>query len=305
MIKKWIRLTTYMVALVWILMLAACASEAKKRTPPVADMHIHYNWDQREVISAQEVITRLQAANVVMTLVAGTPSELALELQKAGGDWVIPFFSPYIRPNARHTWYRLPEVIEEARAGLSAGLYRGIGEVHFMAGTRPWPDDPGFVSLVQLAKQFKVPMLIHVDASEVRYYVDLCRQYPTVTLILAHAGGVYRAGQIDEILTACANTMVDLSARDPWRYGGLTDAKGELTPDWQRVLLAHPLRFMIGTDPVWRVTRTQSWDEADDGWDHFTELMDFHLSWLAYLPDDVAEAVRYKNALRLFGDQER
>lgn len=267
---------------------------------PIADMHIHYNWDQAEVVSAEDIIHSLQQANVRLALVSSTPSHLALQLRAAGGNWIIPFFSPYINAQARQTWYVETEVVNLARQGLEKGLYQGIGEVHFMAGMKPWPDDPGFLPLLQLAGEFKVPMLIHVDASHSDYYLAICRKYPGIQFILAHAGGVFKTQQLETILATCPNTMVDLSARDPWRYGGLTDSAGKLKKDWRSLLLSHSHRFMIGTDPVWRVTRTQSWDQADDGWDHFRELMQFHLTWLKDLPAETAEQIRYRNALDLF-----
>ena len=61
---------------------------------PFADAHIHYNWDQAEIISAQAVAEKLKREKVGLTLVSSTPSHLALELREAGGDSIIPFFSP-------------------------------------------------------------------------------------------------------------------------------------------------------------------------------------------------------------------
>lgn len=59
-----------------------------------ADSHIHYNWDHREETSTQEVVDILKQHNVGLTIVASTPSELALELRAKGGDWIIPFSVP-------------------------------------------------------------------------------------------------------------------------------------------------------------------------------------------------------------------
>ena len=58
--------------------------------------------------------------------------------------------------------------------------------------------------------------------------------------------------------------MIELSARDPWRYGGLTDDDGLLLPAWRELIIEYPHRFLVGTDPVWKVTRTQTWDQTDD-----------------------------------------
>jgi predicted TIM-barrel fold metal-dependent hydrolase len=52
---------------------------------------------------------------------------------------------------------------------------------------------------------------------------------------------------------------------------------------------------------VWKVTRTQSWDLADDGWDHFEQLIAWHRTWLADLPEAVRRKISVENARRLFG----
>jgi predicted TIM-barrel fold metal-dependent hydrolase len=57
---------------------------------------------------------------------------------------------------------------------------------------------------------------------------------------------------------------------------------------------------MTGTDPVWGVTRTQRWDEPDEGWDHYHELIEFHRNWLSQLPPDVEHKVRLDNAKAFF-----
>ncbi len=66
-------------------------------------------------------------------------------------------------------------------------------------------------------------------------------------------------------------------------------------------MLAFPDRFAIGTDPVWRVTRTQSWDEADDGWDYFDQILDYHRNWISQLPEEVQRQIRADNAITFLG----
>ena len=73
-------------------------------TEKFADSHIHFNWDHRAITSAQQVVQILKDHNVGLTIVAGTPSELALELRENGGDWIIPFFSPYIHETGKRDW---------------------------------------------------------------------------------------------------------------------------------------------------------------------------------------------------------
>ena len=266
---------------------------------PFADAQIHYNWDQAEIISVQAVAEKLKREKVGLTIVSSTPSHLALELRRAGGDWVVPFFSPYTHEMGKRDWFLDKTVVKKAEEGLSQGLYFGIGEIHFMGGFLPRPDNVVFLQLMGLARQYKVPALIHVDASSEKYFVDICKAHPRVKIVFAHAGGNLKPHHIRSVLEQCPNVWADFAARDDWRYGDLTGESGALLPAWKKLVLDFPTRFITGTDPVWRVTRTQSWDESDDGWDHYKQLHQYHQTWLADLPDEVHELIAWDNVREL------
>ncbi len=268
---------------------------------PFADVHVHFNWDQKELISAGEVVAKLKRANIAFTVVTATPSELALEMKKAGGDLIIPFFSPYTHAQGKQDWFLHERTLRLAEEGLRSGQYQGIGEVHFMAGFRPKTDNPIFTRLLALAGQYEVPVLIHVDAGNEQKFVDICRRNPRLKLIFAHAGGNLYASHIRRVVEQCANVMIEFSARDPWRYGGLTGDDGLLLPAWRELVLEYPERFLVGTDPVWKVTRTQTWDQADDGWDYFERLLAYHRHWIAALPPAVQRRLSLDNARQFFG----
>lgn len=266
-----------------------------------ADVHIHYNWDQQEIIDASTIVARLRRAGVAFAVASGTPSHLALELHAAGGDLILPIFSPYTHELGRRDWFLHRRTLHLAEEGLRSGAYRGIGEVHFMQGFRPLVDNEVFLGLLDLAERYRVPVLVHVDASDAGPFIAICQRHPEVKLSFAHAGGILDAAQIRRIISACANTMIEFSARDPWRFGGLTAEDGRLLPAWRELMLDHPERFMTGTDPVWKVTRTQTWDQADDGWDYFERLIDYHRSWLGDLPPEERRLISLDNASRFFG----
>jgi hypothetical protein len=268
---------------------------------PFADVHVHFNWDQKEIISAEQVVARLKRANVAFAVVSATPSELALELKQAGGELIIPFFSPYTHALGKRDWYLNEQTLQLADEGLRSGQYQGIGEVHFMAGFRPQTDNAIFIRLLELAHQYAVPVLIHVDAGSEQKFTDVCQQYSAISFIFAHAGGNLNASQIRRVIERCDKVMIELSARDPWRYGGLTGDDGLLLPSWRELILEYPQRFLVGTDPVWKVTRTQTWDQTDDGWDYFAQLMAYHRHWIAALPTAVQQRLTLDNARQLFG----
>jgi len=267
-----------------------------------ADSHTHFNWDQKEIISAQEVIAILDKHDVDLTIVAGTPSELALELREAGDERIVPFFSPYIHELGKRDWYLKQEVVERAKEGLEKGLYYGIGEVHFMNGFLPKTDNRIFLQLIELAKKHEVPMMIHIDSSNELTFQQLCEANPGVKLIFAHAGGDLRAKHIVTILDACPNVWIDFAARDPWRYDGLTKDDYTLLDDWKALVIRYPDRFITGTDPVWKVTRWSTWDESDEGWSHYSRLYDYHWTWLDDLPEDVRNKIAWENTQRLLGN---
>ena len=291
---------SYSVSLMAALLLGAVATPGWSQQP-FADVHVHFNWDQKEIISAEEVVARLKRGNIAFTVVTATPSELALEMKQAGGDLIIPFFSPYTHALGRQDWYLHDRTLQMAEEGLRSGLYQGIGEVHFMAGFRPRTDNPIFTRLLALARQYAVPVLIHVDAGNEQKFVDICRQNPAIKIIFAHAGGNLHASHIRRVIEQCDQVMIEFSARDPWRYGGLTGDDDRLLPAWRELVLEYPERFLVGTDPVWKVTRTQTWEQADDGWDYFEQLLAYHRHWIAALPPAVQRKLTLDNARQLFG----
>ena len=83
--------------------------------PAMVDIHIHYNWDQQELIDAVDVVSRLKHGNVEYAIVSGTPSHLALTLKEAGGQMIIPFFSPYTHELGKQDWFMDAMTVAQAR----------------------------------------------------------------------------------------------------------------------------------------------------------------------------------------------
>jgi hypothetical protein len=267
---------------------------------PFADVHLHYNWDQQELIEPEEAVRRLKANNVVLGVVSGVPSERALKLRAAGGDWIIPLFSPYTHHRGRTDWFTDPRVVEQARAGLQSGKYFGIGEVHFIAGVGPRWDNEVFQGLLDLAREFDVPMLIHTESSSHKYFEPICRNNPEIRFQWAHAGARLGPEEVGKLMAACPNVWTELSARDPWRYGKFADADGNLDSAWKALFRRFPERFMTGADPVWPPGSSQRWDVADSGWDRLGQFLDYHRRWLDRLPPELARKIRLENAREFY-----
>ncbi len=263
---------------------------------PFADIHIHFNWDQKEVTSASEVVARLRAHNAVLVQVSSTPPRLALELADAAGPWVLPYFSPYLTERHRTTWAVDDNVVAEAAKGLASGRYKGIGELHVFPDNGLRRENKVFNGLLQLAARYQVPFLIHTEASSHLFFAPVCQKYSQVRFLWAHAGNRLQPDAIDQLMQQCPNLWTEVSARDPWRYGKLTDSDNLLLPGWRELFIKYQDRFMTGTDPVWGNSEDNRYANADEAWDHYTQLIEWHRNWLKQLPPEVEEKIRLTNA---------
>jgi hypothetical protein len=292
-----------------VLLLVAMGSlaHAAERPKPMADIHLHYNSEQVGVTSPEDAIAALKRNNVVLAVVAGTPPDLALEIKKAGGDWIVPIFSPYLGASYRKTWFKKDDVLVEADKALASGEYKGIGEFHLRHVLGPSRDNPVMLGLIELGIKYEVPLLIHTEASSEKYFEPLCLKYPKARFLWAHAGGVLRADQVGRLMDKCSNVWVELSARDPWRYiyAHITDESGKLLPGWLALMKKYPSRFMTGSDTVWPVDNLHRWDEPDTGWQEIDRFLAFHRKWISQLPPDLESKVRLENAQAFFANPGR
>jgi len=288
-----------------ITLAAGCASSAETDAPPFADIHLHFSYTHEEIITPAEAVDILKKNNVVLAVVSSEPSAYALKLSRSSNGWILPFASPYYKSGNRLNWFLDAALVGEIRKLLDSGEYAGIGEVHLTAGIGPRRDNPVFTGLLQLAREYQLPFLIHTDASNYRYFLPICSNYPDIRFIWAHAGGIFGPEDLEPIMTSCANVWLDMAARDPWHYAGLADQAGVLFPGWRKFIIRYQDRIMTGTDPVWNAQQIYRWYEADEGWDHYADFIRFHRNWLGHLPPAVAEKIRLGNAQRFFGRSSR
>jgi len=289
------------IAIFFSLLMSSCSVKMlDPMNTPMADIHLHFNWNQEEIISAKEVIAILQQNHVSMAVVSSRPSVNALKLRKEAGNWILPIYSPYYKPGIKHTWYRDPEVLIHARKALSSGEYFGIGEMHLVSALGPKRNNPIVLGLLQLAMQYHLPVLIHTDSSSHEYFLPICQQYDKIKFLWAHAGGILDAQEVGALMQQCPNVWVEMSARDPWHYGQFTDENMKLLPGWQALFEKYPDRFMTGTDPVWNAHQTYRWYEADEGWSHYQQLNYFHRQWMLQLDPGLEKKIRLDNALKFF-----
>jgi len=287
--------------LVLLMLLNACSLRDEPPLPtPMADIHLHYNWNQAEVITPKEVLEILKKHHVTHAVVSSRPSKMALELSELSQGRVLPIYSPYYKAGIKQTWFLKKEVLEEARVALATGRYAGIGEMHLVSGSGPHRNSPVVLGFIELARQYQIPLLIHTDASSSDYLKPICQKHSDVRFLWAHAGGILNAAEVDRLMGVCPNVWVELSARDPWHYDGLVGADKQLLPGWKDLFEKYPERFMTGTDPVWNAHQTYRWYEADEGWFHYQKLNEFHRQWMQQLSASTEKKIRIDNALKFF-----
>ena len=93
------------------LLAALCAATASPTASgsgpaplPIADIHLHYKWNQAESLNPQEALQRLRANHVVLGVVIGTPPERALDLSALAPDTVRAWYGPYRTPRDWSRW---------------------------------------------------------------------------------------------------------------------------------------------------------------------------------------------------------
>lgn len=283
------------------------ANEAAEIAAEISDVHLHYTWDQRGVTSPEDAINILKKNNVSFGVVIGTPPELALELSEAADGWLMPIFSPYLTPSHRMDWFTDKNVLVKAREGLKNKKYFGIGEVHLVAGLGPRLNNSILTGLIELAIEFDVPFLVHIETSSYKYFLPLCKKYSKARFLLAHAGSLLDAKNISSLMASCKNVWAEFSARDHLRYidSPIVDEKGEIFPSWLKLIKRYPDRFMIGSDPVWPVDNRHQWDTPDTGWQKIDIYLGFHRKWLSFLPKELAKKIELENAKRFFRFKEK
>jgi len=269
-----------------------------------ADVHLHYNWNQAEDLTPEQAVLRLQQLGVAFGVVSSRPPESALSLTNAADGWLLPFFMPYLEPDRKRDWFFDERVLPAAREALRSGRFKGLGEIHLISGYTPTLTKPHPVidGMFTLAAEYDVPICVHADASNHRYFLPLCRRHPKARIFWAHVGGGMSPGEVDRLLTACPNVWGELSARDRWRYGGMhpiVGNDGALAPAWRQLVMKYQDRFLVGSDPFF-VGDQDAWEAANTGWDYLDKYLGFHRTWLAALPKPVAQKLRWDNAMRFF-----
>jgi predicted TIM-barrel fold metal-dependent hydrolase len=275
------------------------ASEPLKPSAIIfTDAHVHLNDPEMQLRLMREAGNR----RAIVFWGRNSTNELLVQWAQEHPGRFIPFasISPE-RSSYRKYWdagdTALLDVLERH---LKQGVVRGIGEIsvaHFPGRGFPEADysplHPVMRGMMDLAREYDVPVNIHCEITRIREFEQLLRAYPKVTVIWAHGG--YTPYYIAKrMLADHPNLFYELSART-WQthprspdYTILKDGV-QVWPRWLQLIEDYPRRFLIGTDASHHdLERERSKIEAVR-------------SFLLQLSEGTRERVAHKNIESLMG----
>jgi hypothetical protein len=244
---------------------------------PIFDAHIHYSHDSRDVLPPKTAVELLRKSGVRRALVSSSNDDGTQALVAEAPDLIIPELRPYRVRGDLSTWARDESILAYVEDRLKRHRYVAIGEFHVFGADM---DLPVPRRMVQLARERRMFIHIHSDADAVE---RVFRQDPAARVLWAHAG-FDSPERVRQMLLKHKNLWCDLAYR--------TDhaPEGKLNPEWRKVFLELPDRFMVGTDTP-----------SPQRWYFIEEHARLARLWLSELPRDVAERIAYRNGETVFG----
>ncbi len=259
------------------LLILAIAFYEPHYQPPIFDAQVHYNEESWKRVRVEAIMNGVEEMNIPWLLVGSTPNLGTWKLWQADPDRVIPMLVPYDTREDRFYWYENPAIIEFLEYELNTRPYRGIGEFHLYDAQA---DSNVVRRMVELAVERKLVLHARSDPAALH---KLFRMGPSLRILWAHAGVDAEPDVIDKMLGRYRNLWVEISHRRD------IAPRGNLKPEWEKLMLRYPLRFMLGSGTYssyyWFKLRTYVADYRD---------------WLQHLPAEVAERIAYRNGLELF-----
>ena len=265
-----------------LLLAIAAAPAARAADPaslPIFDAHLHYNWEPVPHFPLDKVLALFRQHKVSGILATSRPNDgtRALVEAKPKDLWVVPFIRPYRVRADIQSWMNDATIQDLIETEYKRGYYVGVGEFHLSGKAAA-------TKLVKRTVDFAVErnLYLHAHADDEALEI-LFAHNPKARIIWAHTGFSTPADKVAAYLERYPAVWCELS----YRYG-ITDG-GKLTPEWKRLFERYPDRFLLGSD---------TW--IDQRWDSYGSIMADYRSWLAQLPQAVAEKIAFRNAEQLF-----
>jgi len=263
----------------WLGVLVLAATNALGDPLPIFDAHLHYNAEAVVAYPVPAALERIQRSGVRAILATSVPNDgtRALLAADSADLRVVPFVRPYRSDADRATWFRDIRTLSLIETELARGGYRGIGEFHVFG------DDAGsdvMRRIVDLAVKRGLYLHAHCDEAALQRIFE---HNENARVIWAHTGFNTPPERIEGWLGRRPTLWGELS----YRYD-MTE-NGVLKPEWRRLFLSYPDRFVVGSD---------TW--VNERWERYAEIIGWYRGWLSQLPADIAGAIAWTNAERLF-----
>jgi hypothetical protein len=243
---------------------------------PIFDAHLHYSHDAWDNLPPKDAIALLRKAGLKRAMVSSSSDEGTQMLFKEAPDLIIPSLRPYRMRGELGTWMHDASVPTMLQERLAKYKYAAIGEYHIYGKDA---DLPVMRKVVGLAKQYKIFLHSHSDADAIERQF---RQDPGAQILWAHSG-FDAPDKVRALLAEYPNLWCDLAFRSDHATMGRVD------PAWRETFLAHPDKFVVGTDTF-----------TPERWYYIGEHANWTRAWLADLPRGVAERIAYRNGEALF-----
>ena len=264
-----------------VAVLLASGSDARAQTRlPIYDVHVHYSRDAWSHYDPAAIEKILRAAGVGRAVVSSSPDDGTLKLRAANPAMFVPMLRPYYEGVNNSTWHRENQVVAYMDERLKSGVYKGVGEFHLWSVEDA--QTPVVRRVIGKARELDLFVYVHTDAKVVDAIFAMA---PGVKVLWGHAGMSEPASVVGAMLDKHKQLWTELSFRAGAVAGG-----GKLDEQWKAVLLRHPDRFMVGTDTY-----------VTSRWGDYAGLIAEHRRYLDLLPPEVAKAVAWGNAVKLFG----
>jgi hypothetical protein len=243
---------------------------------PIFDAHLHYSHDAWEQLPPKEAIAILRKAGLKRAMVSSSSDEGTQLLYQEAPELILPVLRPYRQRGETGTWMHdatVPAMLEQR---LAKYKYVAIGEFHIYGKDA---DLPVMRRVVQLAKQHKLFLHSHSDAAAIERHFQ---QDPDARVLWAHSG-FDDAATVQAMLAKHKNLWCDLAYRSDHA------SMGKVNSGWRKAFMAHPDRFVVGTDTF-----------TPERWYYVIEHANWTRAWLNDLPREVAERIAYRNGEALF-----
>jgi hypothetical protein len=240
---------------------------------PLLDSHLHYSQNSWQDQAPAAVLLLMDQAGVRRAFVSSTPDEGTVRLFEMAPDRVVPVLRPYRQAGELSSWHQDPTVVPYLEQRLARPIYRGIGEFHLSGSDAR---SPVVRQVAELARRHGLFLHCHCDAAAAEILVGFV---PGVRVLWAHAGMSSGPAEVERLLGASPDLLVELALRSDVAPGG------KLDPAWRELFVRRPDRFMVGTD-TWVPSR----------WASYAEVQADTRAWLRQLPPEVARRLAMENA---------